>query len=180
MRTFLLPSLSHSHTPPENREGSMDRTAPRASPRNGLLTAFSLWTADLLGFFNLGATLMLVEDPANGAKFSPGSTVTLTVQVTRQVITKSPVQGAVVKIFIDGTQVCSVASNTSGTASCTFKATQSAYKYLWYATATLRRFTAGRSGNSEFTTTQPHTIHSSTDFIHHSTSTVDYPLQVLG
>ncbi len=34
----------------------------RSSTRNGLLTAFSLLTGGLVGFFNLGATLMLVAE----------------------------------------------------------------------------------------------------------------------
>jgi hypothetical protein len=42
--------------------GKVSWTPPlRASLRNSLLTAFSLLTGGLLGFFNLGATLMLVQ-----------------------------------------------------------------------------------------------------------------------
>jgi hypothetical protein len=42
--------------------GKVSWTPPlRASLRNSLLTGFSLLTGSLLGFFNLGATLMLVE-----------------------------------------------------------------------------------------------------------------------
>jgi hypothetical protein len=43
--------------------GKVRWTPPlRTSLRNGLLTAFSLLTAALLGFFNLGATLMIIEE----------------------------------------------------------------------------------------------------------------------
>jgi hypothetical protein len=58
-----------------------------------------------------------------------------------------------VTIFVDGTKACSATTNASGVASCTFKATQSAQTYVWYATAALRGYTPGRSGNSNFKTT---------------------------
>jgi hypothetical protein len=86
-------------------------------------------------------------NPVNGAKFKPGSTVAFTVQVTHYT---SLVQGATVAVFVDGVQVCSGTTNASGKASCSFKATQVSQTYVWYATASLRGYTPGRSGDSMF------------------------------
>lgn len=90
-----------------------------------------------------------LNSPANGASVATGTTVTLKVTVKGNGLV---VQGATVKMFVDGTQVCSTISNSSGVASCSFKATKASHTYSWYATATKTGFAKGTSATRTFHT----------------------------
>ena len=91
-----------------------------------------------------------LTSPANGAKVTKGSTVTLKVTVTSS---SKAVSGAKVTITVNGATVCSATSNKSGSASCKFKvSTSTGVTYSWFATATETGYRPGTSPTFTFYT----------------------------
>ena len=82
---------------------------------------------------------------------SPTNGTTVTSPVTLKVKVAGFVQGASITIVLDGGQVCSGSTDSTGAFSCKASVTKTGLSHSWYATASKTGFTSGTSPTWTFT-----------------------------
>jgi len=152
------PSSGGSVTPGNKWENSSAPVNIQATPTSNY--SFMSWTGTGLGSYtgaNNPATIAMngpITETANlhqGGELSvsldsPLNGVTVTSSpITLNVTVGGSIHGATVTVFLDGSQICSGSTNSTGSFSCKHTLTKTGMTHSWYATAAKTGFTSGTS-----------------------------------